>query len=142
MRLRDLLGVVILVVIMQLSLGLVLYGPLGGAAGVDLYSVMVALLILTVVSTSIAVGLYWVVRRYSSERAIRVAMMTLSPDERAVLERIMQQGKVRQDDLRRQVDMSKSKLSAIVNNLERKRAITKTRYHKTNILEPTEEFRR
>jgi uncharacterized membrane protein len=38
--------------------------------------------------------------------------------------------------------MSKSKLSALVNNLERKRAITKTRYHKTNILEPTEEFKR
>lgn len=133
---------VILVVIMQLSLGLVLYGPLGGAPGVDLYSVAVALLILTVVSASIAVALYWVVRRYTSERAIRVAMMTLSRDERAVLERIMQQGKVRQDDLRRQVDMSKSKLSALVNNLERKRAITKTRYHKTNILEPTEEFKR
>jgi uncharacterized membrane protein len=127
---------------MQLSLGLVLYGPLGGAPGVDLFSVAVALLILTVVSTSIAVALYWVVRRYSSERAIRVAMMTLSRDERAVLERIMRQGKVRQDDLRRQVDMSKSKLSALVNNLERKRAITKTRYHKTNILEPTEEFKR
>ncbi len=142
MKLRDLLGVVILVVIMQLSLGLVLYGPLGGAPGVDLYSVAVALLILTVVSASIAVALYWVVRRYTSERAIRVAMMTLSRDERAVLERIMQQGKVRQDDLRRQVDMSKSKLSALVNNLERKRAITKTRYHKTNILEPTEEFKR
>lgn len=136
------MSVVILVVILQLSLGLVLYGPLGGASGVDLYSVAVALLILTVVSASIAVALYWVVRRYSSERAIRVAMMTLSRDERAVLEQIMQQGKVRQDDLRRQVDMSKSKLSALVNNLEQKRAITKTRYHKTNILEPTEEFKR
>lgn len=141
MKLRDLLGVVALVVIIQLSLGLVLYGPLG-ASGVDFYSVLVALLILTVVSSSIAVGLYWVVRRYSSERAIRVALMTLTPDERAVLERIMQRGKVRQDDLRRQVDMSKSKLSALVNNLERKRAIIKTRYHKTNILEPTEEFKR
>lgn len=141
MKIRDLAELVLLVVVLQLTLGGILYG-LGGTHGVDISSVVVALLLIASVSTTIAVGLYWVVSRYTSERAVRVAMMTLTEGERRVLEQVMRQGRVRQDDLRRQVDMSKSKLSALVNNLVQRHAITKTRYHKTNILEPTEEFRR
>jgi len=139
MKTRNLAEVVLLVVILQLALTGALYG-LAGTHGVDISAIAAAFLLMVLVSTGIGVVLYWLVNRYTSERAVKVALMTLTEDERRVLEQIMQQGKVRQDDLRRQVDMSKSKLSALVNNLERKRAITKTRYHKTNILEPTEEF--
>jgi len=70
-----------------------------------------------------------------------VALMTLSDDERKVFEAILRAGgEARQDKLRRELDMSKAKLSALVNNLERKNAITKTRYWKTNILRVREEF--
>lgn len=72
---------------------------------------------------------------------MRVAMMTLTEDERKVLELVLRSGgEARQDKLRRELDFSKSKLSALANNLERKRAITKTRYHKTNILKVNREF--
>lgn len=76
------------------------------------------------------------------ERAIRTAMMAMSDDEKKVLRKIMDQGEARQDKLRRKVDFSKSKLSAILNNLEEKNAIKKSRYKRTNKLKPTEEFQR
>ena len=67
--------------------------------------------------------------------------MTLTSDERLVFEAILRAGgEVRQDKLRRELDMSKSKLSALLNNLERKHAITKARYFKTNILRVSKEF--
>jgi uncharacterized membrane protein len=99
-----------------------------------------AVIVMTTVAGAIAVVLTFVFRRYATERTVKVAMMTLSEDERKVLEQIIQLKEVRQDDLRRKVDMSKSKLSALVNNLERKGAILKLRHHKTNILRPTKEF--
>ena len=142
MRLNDLMKVVLLVVALQLPIGLVIYGSLSADSGVNLVSVAAVILVLLAFSTPIAFALYWLIRRYTSERTIRVALMTLAPDERKVLEIIMQEGKIQQDDLRRKADMSKSKLSALVNNLEKKRTITKTRHHKTNLLEPTPEFKR
>jgi uncharacterized membrane protein len=141
MTLREALGIVLLVVILQLCLGLLLYGPLRPAPGLELQSILVAILMMAAVAGSIAAGLAFAFKRYASERAMRVAMMTLTEDERRVLELVLRSGgEVRQDKLRRELDFSKSKLSALVNNLERKRAITKTRYHKTNILRVSKEF--
>lgn len=141
MTLREALGLVALVVVLQLCLGILIYGPLKPAPGLELYSIIVAVLVMAAVSSSIVVALYAVFSRYAAERAVKVAMMTLTEDERKVLELVMRSGgEVRQDQLRRQLDFSKSKLSALINNLERKGAITKMRYHKTNVLKPTKEF--
>jgi uncharacterized membrane protein len=141
MTLREAFGIVLLVVILQLCLGLLLYGPLHPAPGLELNSILVAILIMAIVAGSVAAALAFTFKRYAGERTMRVAMMTLTEDERKVLERVLQLGgEVRQDKLRRELDFSKSKLSALVNNLERKRAITKTRHHKTNILKVSEEF--
>lgn len=141
MTLREALGIVLLVVILQLCLGLLLYGPLRPAPGLELHSILVAILVMAAVAGSVAAALTWAFKRYAGERAMRIAMMTLTEDERKVLELVLRSGgEARQDKLRRELDFSKSKLSALVNNLERKRAITKTRYHKTNILKVSREF--
>jgi len=141
MTLREALGIVLLVVILQLCLGLLLYGPLRPAPGLELRSILVAILTMAVVAGSVAAALAFTFKRYAGERTMRVAMMTLTEDERKLLELVLHSGgEVRQDKLRRELDFSKSKLSALVNNLERKRAITKTRYHKTNILKVSKEF--
>ncbi|MEM2265760.1 MAG: helix-turn-helix domain-containing protein, partial [Candidatus Hadarchaeales archaeon] len=68
------------------------------------------------------------------------AMMSLTDDERKVFEEILRCKEIRQDDLRRRMDFSKAKLSALVNNLEKKGMILKIRHHKTNLLRPTKEF--
>ncbi len=82
--------------------------------------------------------------RYGAERTIKIAMMTLNEDEQTVLRKIMESGgEIRQDDLWRKnlkQNYSKSKLSALVINLEKKHAIMRTRYHRTNILKLTPEF--
>lgn len=102
---------------------------------------MIAIGIMAAVAGTIAAVLVFLFKRYASERATRIALMTLTEDERKVFEAIVRSGgEARQDKLRRELDMSKSKLSALVNNLEKKRAITKTRYFKTNILKVSEEF--
>jgi len=141
MTLREALGIVLLVVILQLCLGLLLYGPLRPVPSLELQSIFVAILMMAVVAGSIAAALAFIFKRYAGERAMRVAMMTLTEDERKVLELVLRSGdEVRQDKLRRELDFSKSKLSALVNNLERKRAITKNRHHKTNVLKVSKEF--
>jgi uncharacterized membrane protein len=141
MTLREALGIVLLVVVLQLCLGLLLYGPLSPASGLELYSILIAILIMAAVAGSIAAVLAFLFKRYAGERAMKVAMMALTEDERKVLELVLRLGdEVRQDKLRRELDFSKSKLSALVNNLERKHVITKTRYHKTNILKVSREF--
>jgi len=141
MTLREAFGIVLLVVILQLCLGLLLYGPLHPAPGLELHSILVAILIMAIVAGSVAAALAFTFKRYAGERTMRVAMMTLTEDERKVLELVLRLGgEVRQDKLRREIDFSKSKLSALVNNLERKRAITKTRHHKTNMLKISKEF--
>ncbi|HID61059.1 MAG TPA: hypothetical protein EYP46_04280 [Hadesarchaea archaeon] len=141
MTIREAFGVVALVVILQLSLGLLLYGPFNPTPGLDLSTILIGIGIMAIVAGSIAAVLVFVFKQYASERAVRVALMTLTEDERRVFEAIIRTGgEARQDKLRREVDMSKSKLSALVNNLERKHAITKTRYWKTNILKVSKEF--
>jgi len=141
MSIREALGIVLLVVIIQLSIGFLLYVIPGSSPGVDLTGVLIAILVMAAVAGTIASVLVFLLKKYSGERALRVALMTLSDDERKVFEAILRAGgEARQDKLRRELDMSKAKLSALVNNLERKNAITKTRYWKTNILRVREEF--
>lgn len=141
MTLREAFGIVALVVVVQLCLGLFLYGPLSPVPSLGISAVIVTIGVMTGVAGFIAAVLVFLFNRYASERAMRVALMTLTEDERRVFEAILRSGgEARQDRLRRELDMSKSKLSALVNNLERKHAITKTRYWKTNILKISKEF--
>jgi len=140
MTIREAFGIVALVVVLQLCLGLLLYGPLKPAPGLELSAIVVAIGMMAAVTGGIAAVLVSLFKRYASERTLRVALMTLTDDERRVFETILRSGEARQDKLRRELDMSKSKLSALVNNLERKHAITKARYFKTNILRVSKEF--
>lgn len=134
---KEMLAIVAVVVVLQLCLSFIVYlfSP-----SFDLSALVVAVAIMASVAGSIAAILLFLFKRYATERAVRVAMLTLSEDERKVLNEILREGEIRQDVLRRRVDMSKSKLSALVNNLEKKGAIIKIRYHKTNILRATKEF--
>jgi len=142
MSVRDIFAMVGLVILLQLCLGVFLYF-LAPAPPLGLTTVLFAVAVMAAVSGVIAGILTYVFKRYARERALRLILMTLSEDERRVFEAVLQAGgETRQDKLRRQLDMSKSKLSALVNNLERKGAITKTPYWKTNILRISEEFRK
>jgi len=141
MTIREAFGIVALVVALQLCMGLLLYGLLKPAPSLELSAIVVAIGMMAAVAGGIAAGLVFLFKRYASERTLRVALMTLTEDERKVFEAIVRAGGgARQDKLRRELDMSKSKLSALVNNLERKHAITKARYFKTNILRVSKEF--
>jgi len=141
MIIREAFGIVALVVVIQLCLGLLLYGPFRAAPGIEISAIVFAIGVMTGVAVSIAAVLIFLFNRYASERTMWVALMTLTEDERRVFEAILRSGgEARQDRLRRELDMSKSKLSALVNNLERKHAITKTWYWKTNILKASKEF--
>lgn len=140
MEFRELLNVVVLIVVLQTGLGVVLYSLMSGTPGVSFFSVGLSIIFLVAVSSVIGVILYWLVRRYMKERAIRTAIMTMSDDEQKVLREIMRHKEIRQDDLRKELDFSKSKLSALLNNLEDKNAIKKSRYKRTNLLKPTEQF--
>lgn len=142
MKFRDLFHFVVLIVVLQGGLGLILFGLTGGVPGVTLEAIVLSIIILIIVSSVIGLVLYWLVNRYMKERAIRTAMMAMSEDEQEVLRKVMQLEEVRQDELRRELDFSKSKLSALINNLKDKNAIEKTRYKRTNIIRPTEEFQR
>jgi len=139
--LKEALGVVLLVILIQVTIGAILYVPLGSATGIDVASIIAAVVIMAAVGGGVATLLVFLIKKYSGERVLRVALMTLTDSERKVFEAILRAGgQARQDKLRRELDMSKAKLSAIVNNLERKNAITKTRYWKTNILKVKKEF--
>ncbi|MEM2874560.1 MAG: hypothetical protein QW567_00825 [Candidatus Hadarchaeales archaeon] len=141
MTIREALGIVALVVLIQLSVGAMFYLFIGAAPGVDLTAILAAILIMAAVAGAVASLLVLLLKKYAGERTMRIALMTLSEDERKVFEAILRAGgEARQDKLRRELDMSKAKLSALVNNLERKQAITKTRYWKTNILRVRKEF--
>ncbi len=142
MKFKDFLQVVLIVAILQGGLGIVLFSLTGGTPGVNLYSIGVSIIILITISSVIGLVLYWLINKYIKERAIKTALMTLSEDEETVLRKIMQNGEIRQDDLRRELKFSKSKLSALVNNLEKKNAIEKNRYKRTNMLKPSEEFQK
>ncbi len=142
MEIRDLINFVILVVALQGGLGIILFFLISGEPGVNFKSIAISIALLVSISTVVGGVLYWLVNRYMKERAIKTAMMAMSEDEEKVLRLVMEQGVARQDKLRRKLDFSKSKLSALLNNLEEKNAIEKTRYKRTNKVRPTEEFRR
>lgn len=140
MELKEVFMVVALVAILQVALGAIIFF-LFPSPSFNLVNMVVAILVMVLVAGSIASILMFIVRRYSSERSLRVAMMTLTEDERKVFEAILRAGgEARQDKLRRELDMSKAKLSALVNNLEKKRMVTKERYWKTNILRASKEL--
>jgi uncharacterized membrane protein len=138
---REALLVILLAAVVSAFVVAVFFGMAGRIPTVGLESIAIAILFMVIIAVLITLPLYFVLRRYAAERAVRVAMMTLTEDEQTVLRPIMEAGgELRQDHLRRRLDFSKSKLSALVNNLERKKVITKKRFHKTNILKLTKEF--
>ncbi len=138
MSIQEAVGIVLLILLLETSFGCLLYVLSPG--GMELETILVGTVIMVGVMGGLSITLYFLFKKYAHERTLRVAMLTLSPDEQRVLKEILARKEVRQDDLRRIVDMSKSKLSAVVNSLERKGAIHKLRYHKTNILRITKEF--
>lgn len=140
MELRELVNFVALVILLQGGLGAILFVLMGGSPGISFKSVGLSILLLVVVSSTVGVVLYWLIDRYMKERAVRTAMMAMSDDERSVMRVIMEKGEARQDELRRELDFSKSKLSALLKNLEKKNAVEKNRYKRTNIVKPTEAF--
>lgn len=142
MELKGLVSFMVLVVAIQIVWGIIFFLFLRGTPGIDLFSIGLGILALVVVSTVIGTFLYWLVQRYMKERAIKTAMMAMSDDEQKVLREVIQRGEVRQDELRKDVSFSKSKLSALLNNLKEKNAIKKSRYKRTNKITPTEEFSR
>ncbi|MEM2866724.1 MAG: helix-turn-helix domain-containing protein [Candidatus Hadarchaeales archaeon] len=139
MTLKEMLGLILLTLFLQLTLAtvLVLLTP-GGSLEVS--SLLLAVGIMVTVAGSMATVLAFLFRKYAKERTMKVAIMGLGEDERRVFEEILRCKEIRQDDLRRRMDLSKAKLSALVNNLEKKGMILKLRYHKTNLLRPTKEF--
>lgn len=142
---REIISVVLIAATISVLSGVVLFAVLGVAPNVGLTTVTAAMVLMVLISVGVTLAFYFVFRRYVAERAINVAMMTLRDDEREVLRQIMEMGgEVRQDDLWRKLRerYSKSKLSALVINLEQKHAITRTRHHRTNILKLTQEFKR
>ncbi|KXA94431.1 hypothetical protein AKJ65_04395 [candidate division MSBL1 archaeon SCGC-AAA259E19] len=142
MDLTELSKIVLPVMVLQVGFGVTLFAVTGGAPGVNLPSIGLSVVLVTAVSSAIATVLYRLIGRYTRERAVKTAMMAMTEDEETVLRKIMNPGEVRQDELRRQVDFSKSKLSALVNNLVEKNAVKKTRRGRTNMLEPREKFKR
>lgn len=142
---QQILSVILIAIIISILSGFVLFGILGVAPGISMRLIAIAILVIMGITVSTTLVFYVTFKRYATERSLRLALMTLSEDERVVLEKIMENDKeIRQDDLWRKIgkNYSKSKLSALVNNLERKHAITKRRYGRTNILKLSDEFRR
>lgn len=142
METRELATVMAFSVVLQASLALLIFAIEGVAPGIGVWTIAVSLLVLLAVSGTVATILYWIVQRYMAERAIRTAMMAMKKDEREILRIVMKEREIRQDDLRNHVDFSKSKISALVNNLVEKGAITKTQSGRTNLLQPTDEFQK
>jgi len=138
MSILEITVVVLLLLLAEVCFACLLYMISPG--GMMLETILVGTVVMVGVAGGLSIVLYYLFKKYAHERTLRVAMLTLSPDEQRVLKEILVRKEVRQDDLRRILDMSKSKLSAIVNSLERKGAIHKLRYHKTNILRVTKEF--
>jgi uncharacterized membrane protein len=139
MTLREMLGLILLTLLLQLTLAtvLILLSPTGY---LELSSLLLAVGIMVAVAGSVATVLAFLFRKYARERTMKVALLGLGEDERRVFEEILRCKEIRQDDLRRRMDLSKAKLSALVNNLEKKGMVLKLRHHRTNLLRPTKEF--
>lgn len=145
MRTKEILSVIIVALTISILSGIMLFGVFEIAPKVSWNMIATAMMMMVLIVVSATLAFYFVFRRYVTERTIKVAMMTLKDDEQVVLRKIMEMGgDVRQDDLWRQLreSFSKSKLSQLVINLENKHAITRTRYHRTNISRLTPEFRK
>ncbi|MFN4133171.1 MAG: helix-turn-helix transcriptional regulator [Candidatus Hadarchaeales archaeon] len=139
----DILLTLIISLIVSISVGLVMFGVLGIAPNVGFTMIAIALAVIILISVGATLVFYMAFRAYASERAVKVAMMTLSDEERKVLQKVMELGgEIRQDDLWRKLrnDFSRSKLSQLVINLEKKNALTRKRHGRTNILKLTAEF--
>jgi len=140
MTTREALGIILFAMFVQ-GFTVVLVSFLRPTADIGWATIAITVLGMSAAAGSVAVGLVLAFRRYERARTASIAMMTLTTDERQVFEAIVRaSGDAYQDKLRRELDMSKAKLSALVNNLERKHAITKERFHKTNILKVSKEF--
>ncbi len=142
MEIKELIQFVIIVIALQAGAGIILFSLIGDTPGINFYSIGLSITLLVTVSSAVGIVLYWLIQRYMKERAIKTAMMAMTEDEKKVLRKIMNAGELRQDELRKELDFSKSKISALVNNLVDKNAVEKNRYKRTNKLEPTEEFQR
>lgn len=141
MDFEEMVKFVVLVLILQGTMGVIFFFTVRSTPGVDFGRFSLAIILLVVVAVVVGVFLYWLIGRYVKERGIKTAMMAMTDDEKEVLGIIMEEGEIRQDDLRKEVDFSKSKLSALINNLEEKNAVEKFRYKRTNKIKPTKEFR-
>lgn len=139
MTLKEMLGLILLILLLQLTLAvlLILLTPTGS---LEFSSLLLAAGIMVAVAGSVASLLAFLFIKYTRERTMKMAVMTLTEDERRVFEEVLRCREIRQDDLRRRMDLSKAKLSALVNNLEKKGMVVKLRYHRTNLLRPTKEF--
>ncbi|KXB01897.1 hypothetical protein AKJ45_01775 [candidate division MSBL1 archaeon SCGC-AAA261F19] len=141
MKASEILTVVLTAAIISILSGIILFGALGIAPGVGVQMIMRAFLVLIVITTSITLAFYIGFRKYVAERARGMAMMTLSEDEQRVVRKMIEMNEeVEQKELWRQFDFSRSKLSALLNNLEEKNVITKRRFRRTNLLRLTDEF--
>jgi len=141
----ELLLTILIALVVSISVGVALFGVLGIAPSVSWSLIAIAVGVIISISVGATLVFYLAFRAYASERTVKVAMMALNEEERTVLGKIMELGgEVRQDDLWRKLreNFSKSKLSALLINLERKGTITRTRYGRTNTLKLTEEFRK
>ncbi len=145
MEIKEVISVILISIFSSVLGGVVLFGVFGVSPSVSWTLIVAALSVLILITVSATLMFYFVFRRYGAERTIKVAMMTLKDDEQVVLRKIMELGgELRQDDLWRKLreNYSKSKLSALVINLEKKHAITRARHHRTNLLKLTKEFAR
>lgn len=142
MEFREVAYLVMIIVGLQIGIGALIFFLSGSSAGVDLELITISILILALIATLIGVSLYWIINRYTKERAIKTAIMAMSEDEEKVLREVMNRGSARQDELRRDLGFSKSKLSALLKNLVEKNAVEKVRYKRTNKIKPTEQFKR
>lgn len=142
MRFYELLSVILIAIVVSILSSIVLFGVLEIAPAVGMRLIMSAVLVIITITISTTVIFYLVLRRFTAERARKTAMMTLSEDEQKVVRRIMEMDEeVQQKDLWRELDFSRSKLSALLNNLTEKDVITKRRYRRTNLLRLTDEFK-
>jgi uncharacterized membrane protein len=140
MTLREALGIIAFAMLMQLSTVGLLFG-LRSISGAEWPVIIVTVIVMSAIAGAVAIVLITALRRYEAKRATAVAMLALTEDERTVIRKLIELGgQEYQDTLTRKLGLSKQKVSALVNNLEQKHAITKTPFHKTNILKLTKEF--
>ena len=141
MKLKEILSVISIALIISILSGLFLFGILDVASGVGMNTIITAFLLIIGITISANLIFYFVFKRYMRERIQRKIMLALTEDEQKVVREIMNMDeKVKQKDLGRRLDFSNSKLSALLNNLEKKNVLTKNRYRRTNTLHLSDEF--